>query len=113
MIKEVEEFAEFLMNNSKKWNKKKFVLEQYISHIEECNELRICGDNHLQSELLDKMIIGMVGRKIGINIIEYEEDLIEFKSHICNYGILEFKTLDDLFDRRKVKFLSKLNLNGG
>lgn len=113
MYKKINELANYLMENSKKWNKKGFVLEQYTNHIEECSELSKSQDEHLQAELLDKAIIACIGNKLNMMSIEYERDMLELKKHICDYGIIEFKTIEELFQRRKEKFLSKLNLNGG
>ena len=109
MYKKINEFANYLMENSKKWNKPTFVYEQYHKHIVECKQLRESDDRHLQAELLDKAIIACIGKKLKIT----DEDFVELKQHLCDYGVVEFSSVEGLFEYRKKKFLSKLNLNGG
>ena len=109
MYKKINEFADYLMVNSKKWNKSTFVYEQYCKHIVECKELRKSNDKHLQAELLDKAIIACIGKKLKIT----DEDFLELKEHLCDYGVIEFSSVEGLFEYRKNKFLSKLNLNRG
>lgn len=106
----IKGFASYLMANSKKWNDKEFVQEQYDNHILECMDLRNACDPHLQAELLDKAIISAVMDKLGMfciggNIIEFERSVRD--------GVVEFETLQELLLARKEKFLSKINLNGG
>ena len=109
MYTNINELANYLMENSKKWNKPTFVYEQYHKHIVECKQLHESNDKHLQAELLDKAIIACVGKKLKIT----DEDFIELKQHLCDYGVVEFSSAEGLFEYRKKKFLSKLNLNGG
>lgn len=109
MYKRINEFADYLMANSKKWNKPTFVYEQYNKHMVECKKLRKSNDKHLQAELLDKAIIACIGKKLKI----IDEDFLELKQHLCDYGVVEFSSVEELFEYRKNKFLSKLNLNGG
>lgn len=103
-------FASYLMENSKKWNDKKFVQKQYDNHVVECLDLKNACNPHLQAELLDKAIIFVVMSKLNMDCIG--NDIIEFEKSV-EHGINEFETLSKLLLARKEKFLSKLNLNGG
>ena len=103
-------FASYLMANSKKWNNKEFVQEQYDNHVVECMDLRNACDTHLQAELLDKAIISAVMNKLGMFCIG--DNIVEFERSVKD-EIVEFETLQELLLARKEKFLSKINLNGG
>ena len=95
-----------------KWKDKDWLMGEYKHHIEETNMLRKKKHPHLQAELLDKAIIsGCLYRIYPGNIHYLDNSIKELSDDIMKNGFVEFPTFDELFESRKEKFLSKLNLN--
>ena len=108
LVESVENFADFLQSSAAKWLDYAWVEWQYFHHVEECRELSLACDPHLQAELLDKLIISACLKKLGEEE-KFKESLKEFEDSL-NEGVKEFISVEELLEARTEKFISKLHL---
>ena len=109
-IETIVNFANFLNNSAEKWKNVEWVKGQFQHHIEECSELRVTCDPHLQAELLDKLIISACLVLISEATYEFSCSVKEFQDSLLYKGVVEFETYEELFTNRFSKFVSKLHI---
>ena len=109
LVYSIENFADFLQSSAAKWCNSSWVQEQYLHHVEECEELSSACDPHLQAELLDKLIISACLKNLGEGEYRFIESLKEFEDSMRG-GVKEFEDVEELMEARTEKFISKLHL---